>query len=139
MPEQRASRREQMVGPGVSSFTERPDGVVLEGAVKDIGDNGARIVGAATGLSVGDEIRVVFVVQFDQKVRYRGAIKHIDKAAGFYGIEFRSGPEQIAAVDRAVKRCTFCKRKYTPEWNYCGNCGRELRFDDVPVSTSAAR
>ena len=137
MTEQRASKREQMVGPGVSTFTERRDGAVLEGVVKDINDSGVRIVGPATGLSVGDEVTVVFVIQFDQRVRYRGVVKHVDKSGKFFGIEFRSSPEKIAGVDPAVKRCSFCKRKYTSEWKYCGVCGRELRFDAVPVSTSA--
>ncbi len=133
MTEQRASPRDKLAGPGVSSFTETPDGMVLEGVVKDISDDGAGIIGPTTGLHADDDVRVIFVIQSDQKVMYRGVVKRIDEAGEFFGIQFTWGPEPIVGVSREVKRCTYCRRTYTPEWNYCGTCGRELHTDEVPT------
>jgi hypothetical protein len=94
LPEQRTDRRDE-ISIGVSTFAELPDGSVLEGAVRDISDHGARIAGATDGLEAGDRIRIVFVVQSDQKVRYDCEIKHLNREERFYGVQFLSKPQPL--------------------------------------------
>ena len=93
--ENRGRVREPILGPGISSFAELSDGSVIEGILRDLSDGGAKIAGPTTGLARGAEVNVIFVIQGDQKVRYRGVVRHIDNVEKTYGVEFRSRAEQL--------------------------------------------
>ena len=93
--EQRSAGRDDILGPGISAFAQLSDGSVLEGVVRDLSDGGVKIAGPTAGLATGAEIDVIFVIQGDQKVRYRGVVRHVDNTGRAYGVEFRSPPEQL--------------------------------------------
>ncbi|MHC4698683.1 MAG: PilZ domain-containing protein, partial [Planctomycetota bacterium] len=72
-----------------------PDGTILEGIVENISQGGAGISGPTTGLSVGDEINLVFVFLTDEEVAYRGIVRRIDPGGRFFGLQFTSDPQPI--------------------------------------------
>lgn len=107
MTELRERQRDEEVTPAITCFVELSDGTALEGVVTNVSDTGAKISGSTSGVSVGDEIRVVLVIHPQQKVAYRCDVMHVDTAAGFYGIRFKSAPEPIEVasgtpVDRSA-------------------------------------
>jgi len=94
VPDTRAARRDDIT-IGVSTFAELPSGDVLEGAVRDLSDTGAKIAGATDGLKCGDRIRIIFVVQSDQKVLYQCEIKHVNHEDRVYGVQFLTKPQTL--------------------------------------------
>lgn len=95
MREQRQTGREHTITPPISCLVELPDGTVLEGMVKDISDGGARVSTSAKGLSEGDELQLVFVIQGGQKIAYRAEVKHVAPQGQFFGLKFKSSPQPI--------------------------------------------
>jgi c-di-GMP-binding flagellar brake protein YcgR len=122
--EQRRSRRDTEIVPGITSFVESNAGSTLEGVVRDVSDGGVKIAGATTGLSVGDEVQLVLVLAGNQKVGCRCDVRHIELGET-YGLKFRSQPQPI--TERRVARCTYCDREFSPDLRYCGYCGGRLR------------
>ena len=124
MAEQRESDRETTISPPITCFTDLPDGSVLEGVVVDMSDTGARVSGDTSGLSVGDDIRLVLVVLADQKVVYHAEVRHLDSQRRFFGIRFKSGPQPLEADDTDRNKQMCCGHKQnTP---FCAHCGRPL-------------
>ncbi len=134
MLEQRQHPREESVRPGISTLLEFADGSLLNGVVIDISDTGARVAGEADGLALGDEYRIVLIVQAYQKVAFRCVVRHIDSEAACYGIEFLSKPqlvkkketntdEAVAAestgAERGLKRCPVDGKVFPVDYCYC--------------------
>lgn len=94
LPEQRAALREDIT-VGVCAFVELPNGDVLEGAVRDISERGAKIAGSTEGLIPDEVVRIVFVIQADQKVLYECRIKHVQHDETYFGVEFLSRPKPL--------------------------------------------
>ncbi len=93
--EQRDDMREGTVEREVRCRVGLPDGTILEGIVENISQGGARISGPTTGLSVADEINLVFVFLTGEEVGYNGLITHIDPGGRFFGLQFTSDPQPI--------------------------------------------
>ncbi len=91
--ERREAEREGTVEREVRCRVELPDGTEREGIVENAAEGGARISGPTTGLSVGDEIKVVFVFLTGEEVGYRGIVRHIDPGGKFFGLQFTSAPQ----------------------------------------------
>ncbi len=124
MGEQRRTVRETDVVPPISCLIERPDGSTLEGIVQDLTDFGARVSGNTTGLSSGDQIRLVLVVQSDQKVTYQAEVRHVDTAGRSYGLVFTSRPQLMRGRVAQYSEQMCCRHKQkTP---FCAYCGRAL-------------
>lgn len=134
MLEQRQNPREESIRPGISTLLEFADGSLLDGVVIDISDAGAKVGGEANRLAVGDEYRIILVVQTYQKVAYRCVVRYIDPQAACYGIEFLSKPqlveeeeskpdEAVAAesigLDRGLKRCPVDGKVFPVDYCYC--------------------
>lgn len=134
MLEQRQNPREESIRPGISTLLEFADGSLLDGVVIDISDSGAKIAGEAHRLAVGEEYRIILVVQSHQKVAYQCVVRHIDPEAACYGIEFLSKPqlvekeepkpdEAVAAAttgaNRGLKRCPVDGKVFPVDYCYC--------------------
>ena len=134
MLEKRQYPREDSIHPGISTLLEFADGSLLDGVVIDISDIGARVAGEADGLAIGDEYRIILIVQAYQKVAFRCVVRHIDPEAACYGIEFLSKPqlvekeepnpdEVVAAAsigpDRGLKRCPVDGKVFPVDYCYC--------------------
>ena len=99
MAEKRLAGRDMTTDHDVRTLVELPDGSVLDGRVADVSVGGARVAGPATGLTIGDEVRLVFVFRTNERVAYRGQVKHIDPEGRFFGLEFKSDPQPIEVHD----------------------------------------
>ena len=134
MLEQRQHPREESIHPGISTLLEFADGSLLDGVVIDIADTGARIAGEARGLAIGDEYRIILVVQSHHKVAYRCVVRHVDPEAAYYGIEFLSKPQLVekqepepgdaaaaapTGADRGLKRCPVDGKVFPVDYCYC--------------------
>lgn len=127
--ENRTTYRDTLLSTGITAFAETPDGQVLEGVVRDVSDGGARISGPTDGLHIGDEIRVVLVIDCDQKVAHICEVRHIDAEGRNFGIEFKSKPQLLDGPNPTRKYCHLCNERYTSDWVFCGQCGMELKCD----------
>jgi len=125
----RQAHRDELLNVGITAFAELPDGQVLEGVVRDVSDGGARISGPTEGMSVGDELRVVLVIDRDQKVAHVCDVRHVDHETESYGVAFKSKPQLLEGPNPATKYCHRCNRRYAAEWVFCGQCGTELKSD----------
>jgi hypothetical protein len=121
--EHREAKRELIVG--VTAFVRRSDGSVLEGVVQDVSDGGAKILGDPTGLTVGDAIDVVVVVQ-GEKVRFACEVRHLEPSLRSFGVHFRTGPQPVTESPNKVRRCMQCRRDFPTDCNYCSHCGQKL-------------
>jgi len=130
--EQRQNPREESIRPGISTLLEFADGSLLDGVVIDISDIGARVAGEAHRLAVGDEYRIILIVQSHQKVAYRCVVRHIDPEAAYYGIEFLSKPQPVEEekpkpdvavaptnAARGLKRCPTDGKVFPVDYCYC--------------------
>lgn len=124
MAEKRRNMREEGITPPISCLAELSDGTLLEGIVHDLSDAGARVSGNISSLRRGDHVRLVLVVQSDQKVVYEGEVKHVDPQGRFFGLAFTSGPKSMEADGFDGSRMMCCGREQnTP---FCAYCGRVL-------------
>lgn len=132
--DQRQHSREESIHPGISALVEFADGSLVDRVVTDISDTGAKVAGETHRLTVGDEYRIILIVQSHQKVVYRCVVRYIDSEAACYGIEFLSKPqlvkeeepkpdEAIAAAatgaDRGLKRCLVDGKVFPVDYCYC--------------------
>jgi hypothetical protein len=132
--EQRQHLRDASIRPGISTLLEFADGSRLDGVVIDISDTGARVAGESHGLAIGDEYRIILIVQAYQKVAFQCVVRHIDPQADCYGIEFLSKPqiveekepnpdETVAAestgADRGLKRCPVDGKVFPVDYCFC--------------------
>ena len=124
MAEQRRNMREEDITPPISCLAELSDGTVLEGVVHDLSDVGARVSGNISSLRPGDHIRLVLVVQSDQKVVYQGEVKHVDPQGRFFGLAFTSGPKPMEADGTDGTRMVCCG--HNQDTPFCAYCGRVL-------------
>lgn len=109
--------------PPISCLAELPNGTTLEGVVKDISDGGARVSTSTTGLSEGDEIQLVFIVQPDQKVARRCEVRYVDHERNSFGLQFKTSAEPIQQDDcGAAKTCC----EHTQDTPFCAYCGSRL-------------
>ena len=135
--EHRDTYRDTLLGAGITAFAETPDGRVLEGVVRDVSDGGARISGPTDGLHIGDEIRIVLVIDSDQKVAHICEVRHIEVEECTFGIEFKSKPQLLDGPNPTTKFCHLCSQRYTAEWVFCGQCGTELKCDHSSLGVAS--
>ena len=85
--ERRRSPRETVLVDAISARAHLPNGEVIQGMVKDLSPEGARIQGDPRGLAVGDQIELLFIFPLNHKIEYRCTVRHIAPGES-YGVEF---------------------------------------------------
>lgn len=109
MAEHRKSFREQAIFPAISGLLKLSDGTTREGSITDLSDDGAKITGAVAGLKKGDKVRLVLVIQTDQKIAYECEVRHVDLGGQFCGLRFLSPPQPLEETQ------ADCVQGYRPQ------------------------
>ena len=78
-----------------------PNGRTLWGVLQDISQEGVRISGDTTGLSVNQEVGVILAYPSGAKVKCRCQVKHIDDATRCWGAEMVVSPLTVEGEPEA--------------------------------------
>ena len=97
----------------------------MEGVVQNVSDKGMKLAGDPTGLTIGDAVDIIAIVQ-GERVKFACEIKHIDPAGHTLGVLFRAGPQPLAAPPPPSRRCMNCKRDFESDCRFCSQCGQKL-------------
>lgn len=101
MNEKRAHPRETAMVRAIRCLATLPNGKTCKGSVEDISPTGARVVGDASGLAAGDDVKLAILFPLDRRVVYRCKVKYVGDAEKTWGVEFTDIATDIAQAVRA--------------------------------------